>query len=156
MGFSTHGKLSLPVDIAEEACIQPLASTALLGGHVDFMGGTGGRVYEKAGVMRMLAVTGFEKRDPKFPDVPRIEEFGHKSVPMGSYLLLAPKGLPDSIFKKIETAFRKSAFSPDFQKMMDNSDYPFIFKERHQLEREFPETYKFYADILKEIGLAKH
>ena len=103
----------------------------------------------------MLAVTGYEKRDPKFPDVPRVEEFGYKSMPMGSHLLLAPKGLPDPIFKKIEAAFRKSAHSPELHKLLDNIDLPFDFKDRRQFEEEFAETYKLYADFLKEIGLAK-
>lgn len=132
------------------------ASTALIGGHVDFMGGAGTHLtYVKQGVMRMLAVTGYEKRDPKFPDVPRIEEFGYKSIPMGSFVLIAPKGLPDPIFKKIEAAFRKSAHSPELHKMLDNMDVPFIFRDRRQFEAEFSETYKLYADFLKEIGLAK-
>ena len=132
------------------------ASTALIGGHVDFMGGAGTHLtYVKQGVMRMLAVTGYEKRDPKFPDVPRIEEFGYKSIPMGSFVLLAPKGLPDPIFKKIEAAFHKSAHSPELHKMLDNMDVPFIFRDRRQFEAEFADTYKLYADFLKEIGLAK-
>jgi len=132
------------------------ASTALIGGHVDFMGGAGSHLpYVRQGVMRTLAVTGLEKRDPKFPDVPRVEEFGYKSIPMGSFVLIAPKGLPDPIFKKIEAAFRKSAHSPELHKLLDNIDLPFDFKDRRQFEEEFSETYKLYADFLKEIGLAK-
>jgi len=132
------------------------ASTALIGGHVDFMGGAGSHLpYVRQGVMRMLAVSGYEKRDPKFPDIPRVEEFGYKSMPMGSHLLLAPKGLPDPIFKRIEAAFRKSAHSPELHKLLDNIDLPFDFKDRRQFEAEFAETYKLYADFLKEIGLAK-
>ncbi len=132
------------------------ASTALIGGHVDFMGGAGIHLtYVRQGVMRMLAVTDYEKRDPEFPDVPRVEEFGYKSIPMGSHLLLAPKGLPDPVFKKIEAAFRKSAHSPELHKLLGNLGIPFDYKDRRQFEAEFAETYKLYADFLKEIGLAK-
>ncbi len=132
------------------------ASTALIGGHVDFMGGSGSHLpYTRQGVMRTLAVTGHDKRDPKFPDVPRVEEFGYKSMPMGSFILLAPKGLPEHIFKKLEAAFTKSAHSPEMHKFLDSIDHAIDFKDRRQFEKEFPGTYKLYADFLKEIGLAK-
>jgi tripartite-type tricarboxylate transporter receptor subunit TctC len=130
------------------------ASTALIGGHVDFMGGAGTHLpFVKQGVMRMLAV--FEQKEPQFPDIPVIEELGYKSIPTGSFVLLAPKGLPDPIFKKIESTFKKSAYSPEFQKMMGNIGLPFIFEDRRQFEAKLAETYKLYADFLKEIDLSK-
>ncbi len=163
-GVGSSGHLSME-HVAKEAKVKfkhvPFkggapASTALLGGHVDFMGGSGSHLpYTRQGVMRTLAVTGHEKRDPKFPDVPRVEEFGYKSMPMGSYILLAPKGLPDPIFKKIEAAFSKSAHSPELHKFLDNIDHPIDFKDRRQFEEEFPGTYKLYADFLKERDLTK-
>lgn len=130
------------------------ASTALIGGHVDFMGGAGTHLpFVKQGVMRMLAV--FEQKEPLFPNVPVIEEFGYKSIPTGNFVLLGPKGLPDPIFKKLEAAFNKSAHSPEFQKVMDNLNQPFIFEDRRQFEAKLTGTYKAYADFLKDIDLTK-
>jgi tripartite-type tricarboxylate transporter receptor subunit TctC len=130
------------------------ASTALIGGHVDFTAGAGiHRTYVEQGVFRMLALTITDKRDPEFPDVPTLKDLGYKDVPPAIYVLLAPKGLPDPIFKKLESAFRQAAHSPEFKKLLKNLGVPFTFKDRKQLEAEIPENYKFYAGLLKEMGV---
>jgi tripartite-type tricarboxylate transporter receptor subunit TctC len=133
------------------------ACTALIGGHVDFTAGAGIHLnYLKQGVFRMLAVTTSTKRETRFPDVPTLKDLGYKMVPSGGdYLILAPKGLADPVFKKIEAAFRKAAFSPKFQKTLENLDVPFVFKDRQQLEAEAPKSYQFWGDLLKELGLLK-
>lgn len=131
------------------------ASTALIGGHVDFTAGAGiHRTYAKQGVFRMLALTiSSGKKDPEFPDVPTLEELGYKDVPAAIYVLLGPRGLPDPIFKKLEASFRQGVYSPEFQNILKNLAIPFDFKDRKQLEAEIPENYKFYAELLKEIGV---
>jgi len=132
------------------------ACTALIGGHVDFTAGAGIHLnYVKQGIFRMLAVTISDKRDPDFPDIPTLTDLGYQDVPPALYVLMAPKGLPDPIFKKLESAFRQAAYSPEFQKTLKNLSIPFAFKDRRQLEAEFPKTYKFYADLLKEFGMEK-
>lgn len=130
------------------------ACTALIGGHVDFTAGAGIHLnYVKQGVFRMLAVTIAEQRDPDFPDIPTLKDLGYKDVPPALYLLVGPKGLPDPIFKKLEAVFTKAAHSPDFKKVLKNLSVPFTFKTRSELEAEFPKTYQFYANLLKEIGI---
>ncbi len=130
------------------------ACTALIGGHVDFTAGAGIHLnYVKQGVFRMLAVTVTEQRDPDFPDIPTLKDLGYKDVPPALYLLVAPKGLPDPIFKKIETVFTQAAHSPEFKKVLKNLSVPFTFKNRRELETDFPKTYQFYAQLLKEIGI---
>lgn len=132
------------------------AATALLGGHVDFTAAAGiHRQYVKQGLFRMLAVINSEERDPEFPDVPTLTELGYKDVPPPIYIFLAPKGLPDPIFKKLDAAFRKGIYSPEFRKTMDNLGIPFVFRDRQQLEKQLEEEYKFFAKILKEFGLVK-
>jgi len=132
------------------------ACTALIGGHVDFTAGAGIHLnYVKQDIFRMLAVTISDKRDPDFPDIPTLTDLGYKDVPPALYVLLAPKGLPDPIFNKLERAFRQAAHSSEFKKVLNNLSVPFHFKDRRQLETDFPGTYKFYADLLKEMGLEK-
>lgn len=132
------------------------ACTALIGGHVDFTAGAGIHLtYVKQDVFRMLAVTTSEERDPAFPDIPTLKDLGYKDVPPSIYLLVAPKGMPDPIFKKVEEGFRKAAHSPEFRKVLDNLGIPFSFRDRRQLEADFPGTYKFYADLLKEMGIER-
>lgn len=130
------------------------ASTALIGKHVDFTAGAGIHLnYVKQGIFRMLAVTSAEQRDPEFPDVPSLKDLGYQDLPPQQYLLLAPKGLPAPISKKLEDNFRQAVHSAEFKKVMKNLSVPFSFKDRRQLEADFPGTYKFYADLLKEIGI---
>ncbi len=130
------------------------ASTALIGKHVDFTAGAGIHLnYVKQGIFRMLAVTSAEQRDPEFPEVPSLKDLGYQDLPPQQYLLLAPKGLPAPISKKLEDSFRQAVHSAEFKKVMKNLSVPFSFKDRRQLEADFPGTYKFYADLLKEIGI---
>ena len=130
------------------------ASTALIGKHVDFTAGAGIHLnYVKQGIFRMLAVTSAEERDPEFPEVPSLKDLGYQDLPPQQYLLLAPKGLPAPISKKLEDSFRQAVHSAEFKKVMKNLSVPFSFKDRRQLEADFPGTYKFYDDLLKEIGI---
>ena len=99
----------------------------------------------------MLVVTGSEKRDPAFPEIPTLTDLGYKDVPPSNYLLLAPEGLPDPIFKKLESAFHQAAYSPQFRKVLDNLNIPFAFKDRRELEADFPKHYQFWRDLLKQI-----
>jgi tripartite-type tricarboxylate transporter receptor subunit TctC len=130
------------------------ASTALIGKHVDFTAGAGIHLnYVKQGIFHMLAVTSAEQRDPEFPEVPSLKDLGYQDLPPQQYLLLAPKGLPAPISKKLEDSFRQAVHSAEFKKVMKNLSVPFSFKDRRQLEADFPGTYKFYDDLLKEIGI---
>jgi len=132
------------------------ACTALIGKHVDFTAGAGIHLsYVKQEIFRMLAVTSAEQRDPEFPDVPTLKDLGYQDLPPQQYLLIAPKGLPAPISKKLEDIFRQAVHSAEFKKVMKNLSIPFSFKDRRQLEEEFPGNYKFYADLLKEMGLEK-
>ncbi len=132
------------------------SATAIMGGHVDFASGGGLQMnYVIQGIFRMLAVTLSEERVPEIPDTPTLKELGYKNVPPYSYALLAPKGLPDPVYKRLDAAFRKAAHSSEFQKKLKTFKIPFVFKDRRQLEAEFPVRYQFYADFLDELGLTK-
>ncbi len=130
------------------------ACTALIGGHVDFTAGAGIHLqYVKQGVFRMLALTIAEKRDPDFPEVPTLADLGFKDLPPPQYLLVGPKGIPEAILKKLEMKFKEAVYSEGFQKVLRNLSIPFSFRDRRQLEAEFPKTYDFYAQLLKDIGI---
>ncbi len=133
------------------------ANTALIGGHVDFTAGAGSHLnYVKQGEFRMLVLTLSEgKRNPEFPNVPVIADLGYKDVPTNRYILAAPKGMPDPIYKKVEEGFTKAAHSPEFRKVLDNLGETFSFKDRRKLEADFPEEYKFFDRILNEMGIER-
>ena len=132
------------------------ANTALLGKHLDFVGGSGGHIpYVKQGVFRMLMVFSMEKRDPQFPNILMQKELGCEDVPPNAYLLIAPKGLPDPIFKKAHDAFKKASEQPDFRKIMEGNNLPCEYKSREQLEKDVPAQFAWYKNILQKWGVGK-
>jgi len=132
------------------------ACTALIGGHVDFTAGAGIHLqYVKQGVFRMLVLLTADERDPAFPQVPTLHDLGYKDLPASYFILAAPHGLPDPVFKKVEAAFTHVAVSPEFRKLMENLNVPKIFRTRSQLEAALPKEYQIYSNLLKEIGIIK-
>ncbi|RZI62769.1 MAG: tripartite tricarboxylate transporter substrate binding protein [Rubrivivax sp.] len=90
------------------------AITDLLGGQVDttFMNINTALPHIKAGKMRALAITS-AKRSPLLPDVPTMEELGHKGVTVYSWqAVAAPKGLPADIKAKVRNAVVESLNNP--------------------------------------------
>lgn len=90
------------------------AITDLLGGQVDttFMNINTALPHIKAGKMRALAITS-AKRSPLLPDVPTMEELGHKAVTVYSWqAVAAPKGLPADIKTKVRNAVVESLNDP--------------------------------------------
>jgi tripartite-type tricarboxylate transporter receptor subunit TctC len=97
------------------------AYTALLGGHVDMTAGSGSeRTFVKQGLFRMLTWFHRQKRDPDYPDVPILKEFGYEDSPGGSaaIILLGPKNLPASVYSKLESAFTQAVHSPKLHNTM--------------------------------------
>ncbi len=132
------------------------ACTALIGGHVDFTAGAGIHLhYLKQGTFRMLAVVNADERDPAFPQVPTLKDLGYKDLPPGYYTLVAPRGLPDPVFKKLEATFRNVTYSPEFRKVLENLGVPLVFKDRSQLESELRKDYQLYSGLLKDFGIIK-
>ncbi|WP_349742163.1 Bug family tripartite tricarboxylate transporter substrate binding protein [Roseateles cavernae] len=82
------------------------AMADLLGGQVDasFMNVNTGLTNIKAGKLRALAITS-SKRSPLLPDVPTMEELGHKGVTVYSWqAFAAPKGISADIKGKLHAA----------------------------------------------------
>lgn len=93
------------------------ASTALLSGEIDMM-------FEQtyaalpsiqAGKTRALAVTS-EKRLPSLPDVPTMAELGMPQVTLSNWLgVVAPKGTPPAVVRKVNEAYNKALALPDMR-----------------------------------------
>ncbi len=132
------------------------ADTALLGKHLDFVGGSGGHIpYVKQGAFRMLTVFSMEKRDPQFPNIPMQKELGCEDVPPNAYVLIGPKGISDAVFKKIHDGFKKASEQPEFQKLMGAQNLPYEYKSREQLEKDIPAQFEWYRNMLQKWGVGK-
>jgi tripartite-type tricarboxylate transporter receptor subunit TctC len=93
------------------------ASTALLSGEIDLM-------FEQtyaalssiqAGKIRPLAVTS-EKRLSSLPNVPTMMELGYPQATVSNWLgLIAPKGIPSVVVKKLNEAYNKALEIPEIR-----------------------------------------
>jgi tripartite-type tricarboxylate transporter receptor subunit TctC len=93
------------------------ASTALLSGEIDMM-------FEQtyaalpslqAGKTRALAVTS-DKRLPSLPNVPTMAELGYPKATVSNWLgLVAPKGTPPEVVRKLNEAYNKALAMPEIR-----------------------------------------
>lgn len=93
------------------------ALTDLLGGQIDFIfeNVTPALPFVQSGKLKALAVTS-EQRLPALPDVPTMKESGYPAFVTGTWNgVLAPKGTPAAIVKRLEEATLKVAGSADFK-----------------------------------------
>ncbi len=132
------------------------ANTALLGKHTDFVAGVGQHIqYVKQGVFRMLMVFSTDQRDPFFPNIPMARDLGCEDVPPNRYIVIGPKGIPEAIYQKLHEAFKKAINEADFQKLLENLNLPYEYKDRAQLEKDMAAQYEWYGDFLKKMGVKK-
>ena len=69
----------------------------------------------QAGKTRALAVTS-EKRLPSLPDVPTMAELGYPQVTVSNWLgIVAPKGTPRAVIKRLNEAYNKALAMPDMR-----------------------------------------
>jgi tripartite-type tricarboxylate transporter receptor subunit TctC len=131
-------------------------STALLGKHIDFAAGSGTHLrYVKQGVFREILIYNSNKRSPSNPNVPTQEEIGCQDFAGSAMLLVGPKGLPESISKKIGEAFKKVSESAAFQNKLVSLDLPYDYKGQAQLEKEIPQLYEEGKTLLAKMGAKK-
>ncbi len=93
------------------------ALTDLLGGQIDFIfeNVTPALPFIQGGKLRALAVTSAE-RIPVLPNVPTMKELGYANFVTATWNgVLAPKGTPAAIVKRLEEATLKVAASPEFK-----------------------------------------
>jgi len=132
------------------------ANTQLLGKHTDFVAGAGQHItYVKQGVFRMLVLYNTDKRDPNFPNVPTLKEIGCGDAPALGYIVVGPRGIPETISKKLGETFKKVVEGPAFQKVLANFDLPYDYKDQSQMEKEVPMEYEWYKTFLQKIGVKK-
>jgi tripartite-type tricarboxylate transporter receptor subunit TctC len=132
------------------------ADTALLGKHLDFVGGSGGHIpYVKQGVFRMLMLFSMTKRDPQFPNIPMQKELGCEDVPPNTYILIGPKGIPEPVIQKVHDAFKKASETAEFQKLMESQNLPYDYRSRTQLEKDVPDQFEWYKINLQKWGVGK-
>lgn len=130
------------------------AVVACLGGHTDAVvqGSSDVIPHLQAGSMKLL-LTLDDRRWPTEPNIPSIMEKGFDFFAMSFNGLNAPKGVPEPIIKKIETAFNKAKTDHNFVELCNKS-----YVEVGNLNgREYSNLWRKYYEpmgkVIKALGL---
>lgn len=167
--YGTTGTLSLAhiaiVQVAKKENVKfnnltfkgsPESMAALLGGHVDFVGGDFNYALLDAGEIRLLAIIG-ENRNAWYPQVPTLKDLGYSEVPPATiyHNIAGPKGIPQEIVRKLEEAFTLAMKEPSFINGLKEIRFPVIYRNSKDMTDYIARNYEFYEKIIKEMGLSK-
>lgn len=135
------------------------ATTALLGGHVDFVTGNPGetRAHVQAGKLRVLAVIG-EKRLPVFPDVPTLKELG---INLGGTFavfrgFVAPADVPREAVDAYAAVLRRVMEAPAWKRYVADNDLAEEYLGPAQMARFLEGRNADLARVLGELALIKN
>jgi tripartite-type tricarboxylate transporter receptor subunit TctC len=127
----------------------------LLGGHIDFGVSSfpSAISHVKAGSFRWLVIGGPGK--VLFPEVPSTEELGYKVPFKAGFGLIAPKGTPPHIIKKLHDFFKKAMEDPRYEAVCKNLYCFNTYASGEDYFNDIKEKYAITGEVLKELGLLK-
>jgi tripartite-type tricarboxylate transporter receptor subunit TctC len=127
--------------------------TALLGGHVTAVSGdTTWIPYVKEGTLRLLGTHG-EKRMKIFPNVPTFREQGYDYVNPTTYVIVAPKGTPQPIAKRLEETFHKAMDDPDFVRIADQFNNPIFYRNSEETMKFLRQQYVAIGKMIRDFDI---
>jgi tripartite-type tricarboxylate transporter receptor subunit TctC len=132
------------------ACLQ-----AVLGGHTDAMLNSGIYEYVRSGKLRLLCLT-TGRKSKEFPEIPTLKELGYDVDVPAFYGIIAPKGLPEHMRKKLEEAFTQAAGDPSFAPAVEKASWEFVFWNGEDFGNHIKEMYKRSEKDCREAGLGKY
>ena len=96
--------------------------TALMGGHIDAAFASSAQMVGTKEQIKILAI-GSEKRIPQIADTPTFKELGLEFYPRTTRGVIAPKGVPMEIQKRLEAAFLDAIHKPEFKAKMEQAGF---------------------------------
>lgn len=130
----------------------------LLGGRVDYTCQQPNGVigFVQKGEVKALAVAG-DKRTPSLPNVPTSDEAGMPAFKSSAWNALAmPKGVPDAIVNKVNTALNKALSDPEVVKRFATLDLavpPPEERSREYMLKFMKIELDRYVDLMKKAGV---
>jgi len=132
------------------------AVVAVMGGIVDFHAPTPAEALPqlKAGKLRFL-LSMSDKRWKAYPDVPTILEKGY-DFHLFSYMSLgAHRGIPETVRKKLEEAFKKATETPVFSEAVDKFNLVPGYMSGADYGKFVAENHAKMGKVIKHLGLAE-
>ena len=132
------------------------AVAACLGGHTDAVvqGSIDEVPHIKGGKLKLL-LTLDDKRWPEFRDVPNILEKGYNFFAFSWGVLSAPKGVPETIIKKLEDVFNKSKRDPSYIEALDKFKVEVGDLSGKEYSDLWRSKYDEMGKVLKALGLVE-
>jgi tripartite-type tricarboxylate transporter receptor subunit TctC len=131
------------------------AITAILGGQTDAVVTSGYYEYVRSGKLRLLCLTTGMK-NKEFPEIQTLKELGYDIEVPAFYGIIAPKGLPEQIRKRLEEAFTRAVHDPSFAPTVHNAGYTFFYRNGEDFGNHIKEMYKRSEKECRELGLGKY
>lgn len=125
------------------------ALLAVLGGHADATFGFTAQLTPQvaAGKMRMLGITDV-KRHPDYAGVPTFRDEGFDVVFTMWRAVLAPKGTPQAIMDKLETAFKHLSEDKSFKALIRSLGDEVNFQGGKEFEKTWREEWEQHSKIV--------
>jgi tripartite-type tricarboxylate transporter receptor subunit TctC len=130
----------------------PEYQAALLGGHILFALGDFNYSLADSGQVRLLAFAS-EERSAVYTQIPTLRELGY-DIPCPVFLsIMAPKGTPDEIIKRLEDAFSQAMRQPAFINGMKELRLTIRYRDSKELTEYVARNYEAFGRLLRELGL---
>jgi len=126
--------------------------TALLGGHINAVSVSPpeGIEHVKAGKLKIIALFA-DKKLEMFPNVQTVKEQGINFT-MGMWRgLIAPKGTPADVIKKLHDAFKKGMDDPVFRKNAKDMSVELHYLGPEEFGKLIASDHEFYGKLVAEI-----
>jgi tripartite-type tricarboxylate transporter receptor subunit TctC len=128
---------------------------ALLGGHVTATSAsTEWKPFVLEGRLRLLATHG-EKRMKIFPNVPTLKELGYDFYNDTTFVVVAPKGTPMPIVKKLEDAFHKAFADQEYLDTLAKIDHVPAFRNSEETTKFLEVAYVVNGKWIAELKIPK-
>jgi tripartite-type tricarboxylate transporter receptor subunit TctC len=129
------------------------ATTALLGGHVQFsvQGPSAVAAHVKANRMRLLAHWGGQKLE-LFPDLPSLKELGYDVEYYIWSGMFAPAKTPAAVQRTLRKAVADAVADPDFKNAMAKISTPIQHLDQPEFAKFFAADAKRLAEAVRKIG----
>jgi tripartite-type tricarboxylate transporter receptor subunit TctC len=127
------------------------SAQALMGGHIMAqVDSTGWARQVDAGTFRLLATLG--DRRTRW-NAPTVKELGIDTVSNSPYGLVAPKGVPPQLVKRLHDAFKLAIDEPEHIKTLQQLDQLYWYKSSDDYAQWAAETFKAERATIERVGL---
>ncbi len=131
-----------------------LAIQDILGGFADCIHITEAKSFIDSGDLKALATTGVT-RDPRFPNVPTVQEFGITDYDATWWQsLFAPKGTPPEIVETLSKALEQASAAPEMKSKTYDLGFRPVYKSPTDVTKAIKDNMAVFSDTAKKANIS--